>query len=124
MKLKFRLELPEAIWWPDQFGDGYEDDALEVIKNKGNTVFFYFEDYVNYTAIVNGDYIISGTQNGVMIGDWLVNVNIFGTISNVKAIACTFIDKVKVINEINSVGPDGLDVVKCRYSKDTLKKLA
>ena len=124
MKLQFGLQLPEAIWWPDTFGDGYEDDILAVIKSGGNAVFLYFEDYVNYTAIVNGDYIISGTQNGVKIGDWLVNVNIFGAISNVKAIACIFIGKVIVTKKINSVGPDRLDVVRCRYLKDTLKKLA
>lgn len=124
MKLQFGLQLPEAIRWPDIYGDGYEDDILNVVKSGGNPVLLYFEDYLNYTAIVNGEYIITGVQNGKTIGAWLVNVNVFGSISNVKAIACTFIRKVKIIKEINSIGPDGLDVVKCHYLKQSLKKLA
>jgi hypothetical protein len=124
MKLNFELQLPEAIWWPDIFGDGYEDDILEVIKSGNNAVFLYFEDYLNYTAILNGKYIISGFQNGVKIGDWLVDINVFGTISNVKAIACTFIQKVEILSEIDLIGPDGLDVKKCFYEKTNIKKLA
>ena len=38
--------MPEAIWFPDLFGDGFQDDELEVIENGGDTVFFYFEDYI------------------------------------------------------------------------------
>lgn len=124
MKLKFGLQVPEAIWFPDVFGDGFQEDELEVIENGGDTVFFYFEDYMNYTAIVNGEYIISGVRNGVKIGDWMVNLKVFGILGHIKAIACSFIKSVTIINEINSIGPDGLDVVKCRYSKDTLKRLA
>lgn len=128
MKLNFGLEIPEATWWPDIFGDGIEDDILEVIKHGENSVFLYSEDYLNYIAIVNGDYIISGVQNGVAIGDWLVNVNVFGSISNVKAIACTFINKVNIIHKINSLGPDGLDMTRCIYKPirgqgDIYKKL-
>lgn len=128
MNLNFGLKIPEATWWPDTFGDGCDDDILEVIKNGGNAVFIYFEDYVNYTAIVNGNYIISGVQNGVVIGDWLVNVNVFGSISNVKAIACTFINQVNIVQKINSLGPDGLDMTKCIYKlirgqRDIYKKL-
>ena len=123
MQLMFGLQVPEAIWWPDTFGDGYEDDILKVIKSGGNAVFLYFEDYVNYTAIINGKYIISGVQNGNSIGDWLVDINVFGAISNVKAIACTFIQKTKILSEIDLIGPDGLDVKKCFYEKASIKKL-
>ncbi len=123
MKLKFNFEIPEAIWWPEFLGDGYEDDVLDVVKSGGNSAFLYFEDYLNYTAIVSGKYLISGIENGIKIGDWLVDINVFGSISNVKAIACTFIKKVKILQETDLIGPDGLAVKKCYYEINNSKKI-
>ncbi len=124
MKLIFNTGIPEATWWPDSFGDGTEDDVLDVIKSGENSVFLYFEDYLNYTSIIDGKYIISGFDNNTKIGDWLVDIKVFGSIENVKAIACIKPIAVKILHEVESIGPDGLAVKKCYCKIAGAKKLA
>lgn len=115
LRLNFGLKIPEAILWPDQFGDGYENDAFESLKNGYGCLFFYFEDYINYTEIVDGIYIISGYENQINIGDWLVEITVFGSLGEIKAIACKYIESVKIISEVRTIGPTGLDMIKCIY---------
>jgi hypothetical protein len=123
MKINFGLEIPEATWWPDQFCDGYENEAFESLKNGYDCLFFYFEDYINYTAIVDGLYIVSGYDNQIKIGDWLVEITVFGSLGEIKAIFCKYIESVKIISEVRTIGPDGLDVTICYHSKFGGKKL-
>lgn len=115
MKLKFGLEIPEATWWPDTLGDGIEDEVLDSIKGGYDFHTFYFEDYVNYTEIISGDYIISGYDNHKKIGDWLVNILVIGQHYQIKAILGFYKAEVKIVGEVKTVGPDGLDMTKCIY---------
>lgn len=123
MKLIFKLQIPEAIWWPDIFYDQTEPDHLESLKNGYDCLFFYFEDYINYTAIVDGIYIISGYENQIKIGDWLVEITVFGSLGEIKAVFCKYIESVKIISELRTIGPDGLDVTICYHNKFDGKKL-
>lgn len=108
MKLKFGLQLPEAIWWPDTLGDGFEVEVLDSIKDGYDFHTFYFENYVNYTEIISVDYIISGYDNYEKIGDWLVNILVIGQYHHIKAVLGFYKAEVKIINEVKTVGPDGL----------------
>lgn len=128
MKLNFGLQLPEAIWWPDTLGDGFEDEVLDSIKDGYDFHTFYFEDYINYTEIISGYYIISGYENNKKIGDWLVNILVIGKYNHIKAVLGFYKTEVKIINEVKTVGPDGLDMTKCIYKPirgqgDIYKKL-
>ena len=123
MKLNFGSKISQATWWPDQFGDGYETEAFESLKNGYDCLFFYFEDYIKYTAIVDGTYIISGYDDQIKIGDWLVEITVFGSLGEIKAIACKYIESVKIISQAITIGPDGLDVTICYHNKFDGKKL-
>jgi len=123
MTLIFNTGILEAIWVLDCFGDGFEDKTLDSLKGSYDSLFFYFEDYCNYTAIHDGMYIINGYDNDVKIGDWLVEIKVFDSTGNVKAIECHYIDAVKIFKEVNSTGADGLDEVICYYKKTNSKKI-
>jgi hypothetical protein len=115
MKLKFELKIPQAIWYPETIGDGYENELLDSMRDGYDFHMFYFEDYMNYTEIVSGDYILSGYENGEKIGDWLFNILVIGQYNQIKAVLGFYKAEIEIVGEVKTVGPDGLDMTMCIY---------